>query len=219
MSRRSPKDTPISLRLFHESRKSTAQTLRPSIEMTVPKMSALTNPVEAPAHVLSLLDRLHEESMAEEAALTDHLPNSVDLHHDLFRDKSNALNQDKCHFLYTFCRAILAKNVVEVGTSFGVSTIYLALAVGRNLASLGQPGGVIATEIESTKAQRAREHWREAGEEVERQIDLREGDFHETLAVDVPVIDLLYIDGNSSSPMLLRITDFEEYGLHWLWMP
>jgi predicted O-methyltransferase YrrM len=112
------------------------------------------------------------------------------------RDKFIALDQDKCQFVYQLARAIAARNIVEVGTSFGVSTIYLALAVGQN----GRDGKVIATEKESTKAERAREHWKEAGDElVARYIDLREGDLLETLKVDVPTLDLVLIDSKLST--------------------
>lgn len=111
------------------------------------------------------------------------------------RDKFIALDQDKCQFIYQLARAIAARNIVEVGTSFGVSTIYLALAVGQN----GGEGKVIATEKESSKAERAREHWKEAGDEsVTRYIDLREGDLLETLKVNVPTLDLVLIDSKLS---------------------
>jgi len=111
------------------------------------------------------------------------------------RDKFIALDQDKCQFVYQLARAIGAHNAVEVGTSFGVSTIYLALAVGQN----GDGGKVIATEKESTKAEKAREHWREAGDElVTRYIDLREGDLLETLKDNVPTLDLVLIDSKLS---------------------
>lgn len=139
-------------------------------------MSVPPNPVEAPAHVLSLLDRLHAESSAQEAALGKYSSKSTGFD-DLMRDKFIALDQDKCHFVYLICRAIRARNVIEVGTSFGVSTMYLALAVGSNAKLLGQAGTVIATEKESTKAKKARQYWHEAGERVESQIELREGDF------------------------------------------
>lgn len=167
-----------------------AQLERPCIWTKMPKSP---KPVEAPAHVLSLLDRLHAESSAQEAVLGDYLTESTGFD-DLMRDKFIALDQDKCHFLYLMCRAILARNVVEVGTSFGVSTMYLSLAVGSNAKFLGQPGKVIATENERTKIKKAREYWHEAGEQVESHIQLREGDLLETLASDLPPVDLLLLD-------------------------
>jgi len=116
-------------------------------------------------------------------------------------DKFVALEEDKCHFVYLLARSSGALNIVEAGTSFGVSTIYLALAVRQNAAdqkALGRnvAGRVIATEKESNKAARAREHWAEAGEEVSGVIELREGDLLETLQMDgMPeVVDLLLLD-------------------------
>lgn len=120
------------------------------------------------------------------------------------KDKFVALEADKCRFIYLLARSLGACNVVEAGTSFGVSTIYLALAVGQNMAqgktSLGATtiaGKVIATEKEHLKAERAREYWKEAGDEVEPWIELREGDLLETLKDEEGMpqeIDLLLLD-------------------------
>jgi predicted O-methyltransferase YrrM len=118
------------------------------------------------------------------------------------RDKFVALETDKCEFIYLLARAMGVKNVVEAGTSFGVSTIYLALAVGQNVK---QGRGdvkrkVIATEKEPSKAVKAREHWKEAGEEVEPWIELREGDLLETLKIKEGMpneIDMLLLDSKS----------------------
>ncbi|KAI8284564.1 hypothetical protein K4K60_001819 [Colletotrichum sp. SAR11_57] len=88
-----------------------------------------------------------------------------------------------------------ARYVVEAGTSFGVSTIWLALAVGQNAGLQNSDGIVIATENEPTKASRAREHWKRAGRDVEKWIRLKEGDLRETLKTDVPEqIDFLLLD-------------------------
>src|SRR5262245_15939758 len=50
-------------------------------------------------------------------------------------DKLVALDRDKAEFCYQVCRALGARRVVEAGTSFGVSTIFLAAAVRDNLRS------------------------------------------------------------------------------------
>lgn len=119
------------------------------------------------------------------------------------RDKFVSLEEDKCQFMYLLARSIGARNVVEAGTSFGVSTIYLALAVGQNVADAkavtGKPvtGKVIGTEKEPTKAAKARDHWKQAGDEVEPWIEVREGDLQETLKVEEGMpdeIDMLLLD-------------------------
>ncbi|KAK4083798.1 uncharacterized protein Triagg1_1460 [Trichoderma aggressivum f. europaeum] len=153
------------------------------------------NPVVAPYHVHALLNRLHEESLTQEAALPSTYLSNPDGFDDLMRDKFIALDQDKCQFVYQLARAIGARNIAEIGTSFGVSTIYLALAVGSNVERLGGEGKIIATEKEHTKAEKARQHWREAGDDlVTRHIDLREGDLLETLKNNIPQLDLVLID-------------------------
>jgi predicted O-methyltransferase YrrM len=81
-----------------------------------------------------------------------------------------------------------ATTVVEAGTSFGVSTLYLAAAVRDNGG-----GQVIATEWEAEKAAVARAHFAEAG--LSAVIDLREGDLRDTLSHSLPAsVDLLLLD-------------------------
>ncbi|RJE17072.1 o-methyltransferase, partial [Aspergillus sclerotialis] len=146
----------------------------------------LPNPLEptVPPHILALLDRLHAESKAQESAITIQDLQTHDFD-DLMRDKFIALDQDKAQFLYQICKTINAKTIVEAGTSFGVSTIYLALAVSENVSATGGKGRVIATENEPEKAKKAKEHWSQCGELVSGVIDLREGDLRETLKDNV----------------------------------
>lgn len=172
-------------------------------EMSLPSSS----PIDAPAHVLELLAQLHKLSLEQEVALranedecfvSTNAPATALGFDDLVRDKFIALDQDKCYFMYQLIRAAGITNVVEAGTSFGVSTIYLALAISKNKsfvgAGAGSPG-VIATELEPSKALRAREHWEQCGEDITAQIDLRVGDLRDTLKENLPEnIGLLLLD-------------------------
>lgn len=85
---------------------------------------------------------------------------------------------------------------MEAGTSFGVSTIYLALAVAENAkrVSATTKPRVIATEKEESKAELARAHWAKAGRQVEDVIELRVGDLRETLTEDLGTVDFLLLD-------------------------
>ncbi|AFT69541.1 O-methyltransferase family 3 [Alloalcanivorax dieselolei B5] len=91
--------------------------------------------------------------------------------------------------LYMLVRSAHARNIVEFGTSFGLSTLHLG-------AALRDEGGgrVISTEFESTKVERARAHVTEAG--LDDLIEIREGDALNTLSMGLPEqIDLLVLDG------------------------
>jgi predicted O-methyltransferase YrrM len=107
-------------------------------------------------------------------------------------DKLVALDRDKAEFCYQLCRANNARRIVEIGTSYGVSTLYLAAAVRDNLRRSGGHGLVIGTEYEAEKAKAARKHFEEA--RLSPFIDLREGDLRETLKqIDGPV-DFMLVD-------------------------
>lgn len=100
-----------------------------------------------------------------------------------------AVNRDFGRLLYNLTRATQARTVVEFGTSFGVSTIYLASAVCDNGA-----GQVITTEFHPEKSARAQANLAEAG--LDSWVEFRVGDALQTLASDLPGgIDLLFLDG------------------------
>ena len=107
------------------------------------------------------------------------------------QDKLVALDRDKAEFCYQICRSLGARRVVEAGTSFGVSTLFLAAAVRDNA---GRDGGgvVIGTEYEPEKAKAARANFAEAG--LAEFIELREGDLRETLVNLSGPIDFMLID-------------------------
>lgn len=103
------------------------------------------------------------------------------------RDLYLPLEKEQGGLLYLTARAIGAKRVVEFGTSFGVSTLYLAAAVRET------GGTVIGTEILPEKAERALANFEEAG--VAKWVDLRIGDARETLKDCGGPVDLLLLDG------------------------
>jgi len=79
------------------------------------------------------------------------------------------------------------KNVVEFGTSFGISTLYLAQAVAKT------GGHIVTTELLESKALKAIENFKRA--EVNDLIEVRIGNAMETLKGYNKPIDLLFLDG------------------------
>ncbi|AQZ69635.1 O-methyltransferase [[Actinomadura] parvosata subsp. kistnae] len=77
--------------------------------------------------------------------------------------------------LYTLVRAARPATVVEFGTSFGISTLYLASAVRDN-----GTGRVVTTELSKEKIAAARRTFAETG--LDDVITVLEGDARETLA-------------------------------------
>ncbi|KND91630.1 hypothetical protein TOPH_03911 [Tolypocladium ophioglossoides CBS 100239] len=162
-----------------------------------PLSEAATWALEASPRLHELLKRLHAASEAQEKSWPQTFfyfkmlagyylwgagwSASADNH---MRDK---------FFMYLLARSAGARNIVEAGTSFGVSTVYLALAVGQNVADARAATGAAVTG--------------KAGDEVEPWIELREGDLRETLkAQGVPeVIDMLLLD--IWTPMALPVLE------------
>ncbi|HEU4429213.1 MAG TPA: class I SAM-dependent methyltransferase, partial [Myxococcota bacterium] len=91
--------------------------------------------------------------------------------------------------LYLTARVLRARCVVEFGTSFGISTLYLAAGV-RDSGG----GRVIGSELAPSKRARALAHLAEAG--LADFAEVRLGNALETLARDLDgPIDLLFLDG------------------------
>jgi predicted O-methyltransferase YrrM len=150
----------------------------------------------------ALLRRLHGESLdqtlevdAHFAALsrTDGGQPLLDADAKAFlADKFVALDQDKAEFCYGLCRSMSARMIVEIGTSYGVSTLYLAAAVRDTCAVAGGTGLVIGTEYEEAKARKAQQHFDEAG--LCAFIDLRVGDLRQTLRQIDREVDFMLVD-------------------------
>ena len=146
----------------------------------------------------TLLDRLYARHEAQNDAMASYFAQRAaegslawnrfdERTNEFLKDKLVALERPKAEFCYQVCRAIGARRVVEAGTSFGVSTLFLAAAVRDNGG-----GVVIATEHESDKAAIARRHFEEAG--LSALIDLRQGDLRQTLEDVVGPIDFMLVD-------------------------
>jgi predicted O-methyltransferase YrrM len=158
-------------------------------------MSALRDP-ELESLLAGLHARSDEQALAMrnfDASRTDQMePPSAKQARAFLSDKLVALDPDKAEFCYQLCRANNARRIVEIGTSYGVSTLYLAAAVRDNVRAGGGNGVVIGTEYEANKASAARAHFEQAG--LSRFIDLREGDLRRTLRqIDGPV-DFMLMD-------------------------
>ena len=92
------------------------------------------------------------------------------------------------NLLYALIRASRPETVVEFGTSFGISTIYLAAAVADN-----GTGRVVTTESSESKIAAARENFREAG--VADVVTVLAGDALETLGEVSGPIGVVLLDG------------------------
>jgi len=91
-------------------------------------------------------------------------------------------------FCYLLARSVMASRIIEFGTSFGVSTIYLATAVRDNGG-----GMVIGTEMVASKAEQARANIGAAG--LAEFVDIRTGDALDTLKNETGSVDFFLNDG------------------------
>ncbi len=152
------------------------------------------------APVAPLLDRLFSQADTATSPAFSALPR--DERDRLLHSKTEYLNlygimkdlwipvsRETGVLLYMLARSSGARSVVEFGTSFGISTMYLASALRDNGG-----GTLITSEFEPSKVERARAHLAEAS--LSDLVEFRQGDALETLAVDLPrSIDLLLLDG------------------------
>ena len=97
------------------------------------------------------------------------------------------ISQEQGEYLYQIICEKNFKTIVEFGTSFGISTLYLAEGVKQT------GGHVITTEIVPEKCKEARNTFKKAG--LDNYISLLEGDALQTLKQVDHSIDLLLLDG------------------------
>jgi len=152
-------------------------------------MNALDDP-----KVLRVLEREHKlsigdtERLANQRGEIDAAKAAGTFSYDLYpKDVYLAIEPVMGHFLNLCARSIGAKRIVEFGTSFGISTIYLA-------AAMRETGGrVIGSELEPSKAEKAQANLEEAG--LSDFVEIRVGDALETLGDMEGPVDLLFLDG------------------------
>ena len=144
--------------------------------------------------VAGTLKREHEAARAMSAAraaqpATDAPPaHKLDFREsEIHRTHYLSIGPRMGRFLYNTARAMAARNIVEFGTSFGISTLYLAAAA----ADTG--GRVIGSEFHPNKAEKARANLDDAG--LKDHVEVRVGDARQTLADVRGPIDLLFLDG------------------------
>jgi predicted O-methyltransferase YrrM len=151
--------------------------------------------LNAPA-VSALINRLFTEADAAEngrwpsmraADRSDYLK-----YYGLLKDQPLAVSRDTGTLLYMLARSVRARNIVEFGTSFGISTLHLAAALRDNGG-----GRLIGSEFEPSKIKRARDNLTAGG--LSDLVEIREGDAMQTLARDLPeTIDFVLLDGAKS---------------------
>lgn len=104
-----------------------------------------------------------------------------------FKEVYLSISKEQGRNLAQLIRENNIKNIVEFGTSFGISTLFLAQGVVHT------GGHVITTELIASKAKKAVENFKQAG--VNDYIEVRVGDAQKTLSHHQKPIDLLLLDG------------------------
>lgn len=155
------------------------------------------NSLNEDARLIELLDELYRLNDAQNAEIDEYYANGAERptgfeeedssSRNFWRNKFVAIDRDKAEFVYLLCRSIGATRIIEAGTSFGVSTLFLAAAIRDN------GGGMVTTcDNEPTKMAVARQNFDVAT--LSDSIDTRTGDIRETLLdIDEP-IDFLLLD-------------------------
>ncbi len=104
-----------------------------------------------------------------------------------FKDAYLSISKEQGEDLRQLIKDKNLRNIVEFGTSFGISTLYLAQGV------VDTGGSIITTELIESKALKAIENFKQAG--VNELIEVRIGNALETLKNFTDPIDLLLLDG------------------------
>lgn len=149
--------------------------------------------------IKSLLDRLHQQAKGDPLKFARLIPRFVSgkirgksfteiMTPEVMKEVYIPISREQGEFLYLTARSLSARRIVEFGTSFGISTIYLGAAIKDNGG-----GWVIGSEIEPSKHERAVDHLEQAG--LAALSEVRLGDALQTLENIEAPIDLVLLDG------------------------
>lgn len=154
----------------------------------------MTNTLSTP-QTASALARLFAAAQAEEAAAAARPDDrarweglTAQERADVREDAYMPVSAEGGQLLYALTRASRPQTVAEFGTSYGISTIFLAAAVIDNGA-----GQIVSTELSQKKIDRAQQNLREAG--VDGPVTLLAGDARETLVTVPGPVGLVLLDG------------------------
>ncbi|HTB66388.1 MAG TPA: class I SAM-dependent methyltransferase [Steroidobacteraceae bacterium] len=172
-------------------------------------MTTLTTPPLAPllarlsADAAASTEKLRQERAKAPADAGALGPRSGDYrtYYARMKEYHLAVSPQTGTLLYMLARGSAARTVVEFGTSFGISTLHIAAALKDNGG-----GRLITTEFEPSKIAHARNNLRAAN--LQEFVEIREGDALETLARDIPPIDLVLLDG--AKPLYLKVLNLLE---------
>ena len=143
--------------------------------------------------VSTLLSTLHKESEAnytERYAILNDITDSTERekkHEELRKSAFMSVSAEEGSLLYFLANFSKAKQIVEFGCSFGISTIYLAAAAKNN------NGKVITTELEISKITQAEKNIAKAG--LTDYVTFLPGDATQTLISVDDDINFLFLDG------------------------
>lgn len=155
--------------------------------------------------ITAVLTRLHEAAAADKWKIVPRLPRyfwaksaghlgNRSTQHRLFSDLYSAVTPERGAVLYLMARAIRARQVVEFGSSFGISTIYLATAVRDNFPAESAPAAqVTGSDMEESKVTAATKNIQAAG--LANLARILPGDALQTLREVEGPIDMAFLDG------------------------
>lgn len=141
------------------------------------------------AQIQTTLNHLYQDAKNDKFKVVNGFAKSIfrTIQPSDFKDAYLSITSNQGVELVELIKENKLKNIVEFGTSFGISTLFLAQGV------METEGHIITTELIESKANKAIENFEKAG--VSNFIEVRIGDAIETLKNHTTAIDLLFLDG------------------------